>query len=53
MCYNKHVLNAGVAKWQTHKTQNLAGAIPCRFDPDHRHHYKSKLNQVFDLDFFN
>ena len=23
--------------WQTHRTQNPAGAIPCRFDPDWRH----------------
>ena len=30
--------HAGVAKWQTHQTQNLAVATPCGFDSRPRHH---------------
>ena len=33
---------AEVAEWQTHKTQNLARATSCGFDPHLRHHSKSK-----------
>ena len=31
--------------WQTRGTQNPVVAIPCRFDPDQRHHNKKR--QVF------
>ena len=32
-----YVRLAGVAKWQTHQTQNLAVATPCGFDSRPRH----------------
>lgn len=31
---------AGVAEWQTQRTQNPPGATPCRFDSDLRHQLK-------------
>ena len=34
---SKHHIDAGVAEWQTHQTQNLTGATPCRFKSGHRH----------------
>lgn len=33
----KYLSVAGVAEWQTHQTQNLTGATPCRFKSGHRH----------------
>ena len=36
-CNEGWVKNAGVAKWQTHETQNLAVVTPCRFESDPRH----------------
>ena len=34
---NYFKLNADVAEWQTHKTQNLAGATSCGFKSHHPH----------------
>lgn len=40
---NLHIV-AGMAKWQTHETQNLAVVILCRFESDSRHHsFKENL----------
>ena len=33
--------------WQTRRTQNPVVAIPCRFDPDHRHQ-KKPVNLTID-----
>ena len=38
---------AGVAKWQTHQTQNLAVATPCGFDSHLRHPLKSVFLPMF------
>ncbi len=33
--------------WQTRRTQNPKVAIPCRFDPDYRHHERRKIYSSF------
>ena len=49
MLYNIKVNSPVWWNWQTRRTQNPVVAIPCGFDPRHRHQ-KSKS---FDLDFFH
>src|SRR5438045_5909377 len=39
-------INAEVAKWQTHETQNLAVVTPCRFESDLRHHTTPRLRMA-------
>ena len=36
-------VHAGVAEWQTHRTQNAA-VYPCRFKSGHRHHGRLKTH---------
>ena len=38
------IYHAGVAKWQTHETQNLAMVTSCRFESDLRHHTTRKAS---------